>query len=262
MSFSKKSLGQNFLKDKNIIKKTVNLVEVKNKNIIEIGPGKGALTDEILIKGPRSLTLIEKDQTLSKILRIKYSDNKVVKVYHDDILKINLERIIENKSIIFGNLPYNISSQILIKLIKLNNLEKKISDLIFMFQKELGQKIIGRYQSNNYGRLSIISNYKLDFINKFFVSANCFSPKPKVTSMVIHLKPKMKSKFKIADLYLLEKVTSVFFSKKRKMINKSLKSLLNKKQIKNLKNLRLDSRPSDLKPEIYYKITELLNKSG
>ena len=75
------------------------------------------------------------------------------------------------------------------------------------------------------------------------------------------LNPKMKSKFKIADLYLLEKVTSVFFSKKRKMINKSLKSLLNKKQIKNLKNLKLDSRPSDLKPEIYYKITELLNKS-
>ena len=140
MSFSKKSLGQNFLKDKNIIKKTVNLVEVKNKNIIEIGPGKGALTDEILIKGPRSLILIEKDQNLSKILKIKYSDNKVVKVYHDDILKINLEKIINNKSIIFGNLPYNISSQILIKLIKLNNLEKKISDLIFMFQKELGQK--------------------------------------------------------------------------------------------------------------------------
>ena len=143
------------------------MVEIKNQNIIEIGPGKGSLTNEILIKNPRSLILIEKDQNLSKILKIKYSDKKVVKVYNDDILEINLEKIINNKSIIFGNLPYNISSQILIKLIKLNNLEKKISDLIFMFQKELGQKIIGKYQSNNYGRLSIISNYKLDFINKF-----------------------------------------------------------------------------------------------
>ena len=94
-----------------------------------------------------------------------------------------------------------------------------------MFQKELGQKIIGKYKSKNYGRLSIISNYKLDFINKFYVSANCFSPKPKVTSMIIHFKPKIKSKFKITDLSFLEKVTNVFFSQKRKMINKSIKNL-------------------------------------
>ena len=147
-------------------------------------------------------------------------------------------------------------------MIKLNKLEKKISDLVFMFQKELGQKIIGKYKSKNYGRLSIISNYKLDFINKFYVSANCFSPKPKVTSMIIHFKPKIKSKFKITDLSFLEKVTNVFFSQKRKMINKSIKTLISKKQIENFKNLRLDSRPSDLKPEIYYKIAELLNKSG
>ncbi len=262
MCFSKKSLGQNFLKDKNIIKKIINLVEIKNQNIIEIGPGKGALTNEILMKKPRSLLLIEKDQNLSKNLKIRYSDRKIIKVYNDDILEINLEKKINNRSIIFGNLPYNISSQILIKMIKLNKLEKKISDLVFMFQKELGQKIIGKYKSKNYGRLSIISNYKLDFINKFYVSANCFSPKPKVTSMIIHFKPKIKSKFKITDLSFLEKVTNVFFSQKRKMINKSIKTLISKKQIENFKNLRLDSRPSDLKPEIYYKIAELLNKSG
>ena len=80
--------------------------------------------------------------------------------------------------------------------------------------------------------------------------------------MIIHFKPKIKSKFKITDLSFLEKVTNVFFSQKRKMINKSIKTLISKKQIENFKNLRLDSRPSDLKPEIYYKIAELLNKSG
>ena len=261
MIFAKKSLGQNFLIDKNIIKKIVNLAEIKNRNIVEIGPGKGALTEEILLKKPRSLRIVEKDLDLSKRLKLKYLNNKIIDVYNDDILKLNLEKIIKNNSIIFGNLPYNISSQILIKILKINNLKDKLSDIIFMFQKELGQKIIGKYQSSDYGRLSIITNFKLKLINKFFVSANCFTPKPKVTSMVIHSIPKLKSKYRISNLHTLEKVTNIIFSKKRKMINKSIKNLLNDFQIKKIKNLKLNSRPTDLKPEIYYKIAELVEKS-
>ena len=143
MIFAKKSLGQNFLIDKNITKKIVNLVEIKNRNVVEIGPGKGALTEEILLKKPRSLKIVEKDFDLSKRLKLKYLNNKIIDVYNDDILKLNLEKIIKNNSIIFGNLPYNISSQILIKILKINNLKDKLSDIIFMFQKELGQKITG-----------------------------------------------------------------------------------------------------------------------
>mgnify|MGYP006102695197 FL=1 len=115
MKFLKKSLGQNFLVDKNIVQKIINLVEINNKNIVEIGPGEGALTDEILKKKPKSLLIIEKDSNLVKKLKIKYSENKIIKIYNADILKFNIDKIQKNNFIVFGNLPYNISSQILVK---------------------------------------------------------------------------------------------------------------------------------------------------
>ena len=118
MFYSKKSLGQNFLKDQNIIKKILNLKNVQNKDIVEIGPGNGAITDKILNNKPKSLIVIEKDNNLIKKLKEKYKENKLISFYNDDILKINLEKKIKKNSIIFGNLPYNISSQILVKLIK------------------------------------------------------------------------------------------------------------------------------------------------
>ena len=260
MILAKKSLGQNFLIDKNIIKKILNLIKIQNRNIVEIGPGRGALTDEILKKNPASLTLIEKDYNLSKLLKEKYINNKNIKIFNKDILKFDLEKIIQKKTIVFGNLPYNISSQILVKMIKFKKWPPNFSDLIFMFQKELGDKIVGLYKSKNYGRLSIISNFRLLVINKFFVSPNCFKPKPKVNSVVIYFKPK-KNVFPINNITNLEKITNIFFSNKRKMINKSLKKILSKKQINSINHLNLKSRPSDLQPEIYYKITELIEKS-
>ena len=138
MKYAKKSLGQNFLIDKNIIKKIINLVEIKNKNIIEIGPGKGALTEEILKKKPKSLTVIEKDTHLASELRKNYSNLKNTKVINADILKFNIEKIDNDQTIIFGNLPYNISSQILVKILKFKKWPPKFSNLILMFQKELG----------------------------------------------------------------------------------------------------------------------------
>ena len=260
MKLAKKSLGQNFLIDKNIINKILKLSEIKDNHIVEIGPGKGALTEEILKKKPKSLTVIEKDFELSKILKEKYFSNNVIKVYNEDILKFNLERIVKNKSTIFGNLPYNISSQILVQIIKFKKWPPKFCNLVFMFQKELGEKIIGSYHSNNYGRLSILSNLRLKTINKFYISPNCFKPKPKVNSIVIHFKPK-KELFNIKNIAQLEKVTNIFFSNKRKMINKNIKKILNEDQIKKIDNLNIYLRPSEIKPEIYYKITEIFDKN-
>ena len=105
MNYAKKSLGQNFLIDKNIINKIINFLNIKNKNIIEIGPGKGALTDLLLLKKPKSLIIIEKDFKLYKKLKFEYTNNKKVIVYNADILKFKLEKIIKNNSIIFGNYP-------------------------------------------------------------------------------------------------------------------------------------------------------------
>jgi len=256
MKFTKKSLGQNFLTDKNVIRKIINSTKIDGKDIIEIGPGTGALTEEILKREPKSLSLIEKDKHLVDKLKLKYLKNRLVKIYNADVLNFNLEKICKKNTTIFGNLPYNISSQILVKLLRFQWLPN-YNDVIFMFQKELGEKIIGRFPSKKYGRISILTNFKLDIIKSFLVSPNCFFPKPKVNSMVIHFRPKKQKFFKIKKIKNLEKVTSVLFSNKRKMINKNLRKILSDNKINKINNLKTDLRPTDIKPEIYYRITEL-----
>ena len=247
MHLAKKSLGQNFLIDRNIIQKITNLVYIKNKNVIEIGPGKGALTEEILKKKPNSLTLIEKDTNLTKELEKKYFKKKNIKIYNTDILKFDIEKASQNNSIIFGNLPYNISTQILVKILRHMKNSPGFDDIILMFQKEVGDKICGKFGSSDYGRLSIL------------VTKNCFLPKPKVTSILIHFKPK-RDLFKIKKLENLEKITNIMFSNKRKMVNKNIKKILNQNQIKSLNNFKGNLRPAEIRPETYYEITELYEK--
>jgi len=259
MQFAKKSLGQNFLIDKNIIKKIINIIDIGNKNIIEIGSGKGALTNEIIKKNPKSLSIIEKDFYLSKELNLKYKKNKIVKIYNTDVLKLNIEKLCKKNSVIFGNLPYNISSQILVKILKFKKWPPKFTDLILMFQKELGEKILGKFPSANYGRLSILTSYRLKILKKFLVSPSCFLPKPKVTSLVIHFKPQL-STIILKDISNLEKITNIIFSNKRKMINKNIKKVLSKKDILLINNLKLNSRPTEIEPEIFYKIAKLYEK--
>ena len=259
MKYAKKSLGQNFLIDLNIVKKIINLTEIYNKNILEIGPGKGVLTDKILEKNPKSLIIVEKDNILCDNLREKYAGNKKIHIFNKDILKFNIKDKLKKNTIIFGNLPYNISSQILVKIIKLP-LSTSYTGLVLMFQKEMAERILGKYGSPEYGRLSILTNYKLKIVNKFNVSPNCFFPKPKIDSTVLFLAPK-SNKQKIAKLENLEKVTNILFSNKRKMINKNIKKILDNLKINKIKNLDLRARPSELKPEKFYEITELYEES-
>ena len=261
MRYAKKSLGQNFLIDSNIIKKIINLTTIFDKNILEIGPGKGALTDEILKNKPRSLTLIEKDNLLSNELKLKYNNNKRIKIYNKDVLKFNFEKKLEKDTIIFGNLPYNIASQILVNIIKFKKWPPKYSCLIFMFQKEMADRIIGKYGTSKYGRLSILTNYRLSVLNKFKISPNCFFPKPKIDSTVLFLKPNSKIKNKIKNIENLEKITHVFFSKKRKMINKSFSKLFkNSKDLSQKLNIDLSLRPNQLNENDFYKIVEYYEK--
>tara|TARA_B100001564_G_scaffold262709_1_gene224356 strand:- start:156 stop:941 length:786 start_codon:yes stop_codon:yes gene_type:complete len=260
MKYPKKSLGQNFLIDQNVIRKIINLISITNKNILEIGPGRGSLTDFVFKKNPKSLTLIEKDDLLSNSLKLKFNKKSKIKIFNSDILDFNLEKNLIKDTIIFGNLPYNISSQILVKLIK-SDWPPKFSAAILMFQKEMADRIIAKYKSSNYGRLSILTNYRLEIVKKFNISPNCFYPKPKVTSTVIFFKPKKESIYKIKNITNLEKITNVFFSNKRKMINKTIDKIFDRKKNKiNLLNLKFSSRPAELSPEMYYQITELFEK--
>ena len=260
MNRPKKSLGQNFLIDKNIIDKIILSVNPKNKNIIEIGPGTGNLTKEIIKKNPSNLILIEKDKNLCVELKKKFNKEKI-KIFNEDILKLNLENLIKENCVIVGNLPYNIASQILVKFIKFNFWPPKFNRIVFMFQKEVGEKIISN-NKKNYGRLRILSHFRFNIIKSFNVSKNCFFPKPKVESKVIIFKPKINKSYKIQNIKTLEKITHTFFSNKRKMINKAFKSTFkNYVNVSKKLNINLLKRPSELSEDDYYKITELYEKN-
>jgi 16S rRNA (adenine1518-N6/adenine1519-N6)-dimethyltransferase len=129
-----------------------------------------------------------------------------------------------------------------------------------MFQKELGEKIAGKFKTKDYGRISIISSYRLKIIKKFLISPNCFFPKPKINSIILHFKPKDNILFKIKKITNLEKITNLFFSNKRKMINKSLKKIFTDKEIKSIPSLKENLRPTEVDPETYYKITEIFER--
>ena len=261
MIYTKKSLGQNYLTDLNVIKKIINLTEINDKDVLEIGPGKGALTEKILDNNPRSLILVEKDNILSKELKYKYQNNKKVTIYNKDILKFDLEKKLKKDSIVFGNLPYNISSQILVKIIRLKQYPPKYSSLIFMFQKEMAERIIGKFNTSKYGRLSILANYRLKILSKFNVSPNCFFPKPKIDSIVLHFKPNKKIPKKIKNIENLEKITHILFSNKRKMINKGISKLFKNSEILSQKlNINLSLRPDQLSENDFYKIVEYYEK--
>ena len=262
MRHPKKSLGQNFLIDHNIKRKIINSVKVIGKNVLEIGPGKGFLTDEILKSKPKLLILVEKDNFMSKELKNRYRNYGNVRVYNKDILKLNIEKIMKKNTLVFGNLPYNISSQILVKFLKFKKWPPNFSILIFMFQKEMSERIVGKFSSDNYGRLSILTNFRLNIIKKFHVSPNCFLPRPKVDSTVICFEPKKNMSYDIKNISNLEKITNVLFSNKRKMINKSFKKIFKDyDKLRFIKDLDLSKRPSEISPNTYYEITELYERS-
>ena len=252
---AKKSLGQNFLNDKNIIEKIVDSGNISQNDIIfEVGPGTGNLTECILNKNPKKIYAIEKDTNLANILQEKFKDK--VEVINEDILKFNENNIEKKKLIVFGNLPYNISTQILAKWIKINNENLWYKNLILMFQKEVANRIIAEVSSKNYSRLSILSNWKMEIKKLFDISPNCFVPKPKVESTVLLFTPKKKF-FKIKNSSSLETVTKIFFNQRRKMIKNPLRQLFKKPELI-IKKLKLDAnlRPQNLSPRTYFQITK------
>tara|TARA_A100001011_G_C14222965_1_gene805290 strand:+ start:394 stop:1185 length:792 start_codon:yes stop_codon:yes gene_type:complete len=256
----KKSLGQNLLVDKNIIFKILNLVKIKDKNILEIGPGTGNLTKYILEKKPKKLFLVEKDKRLCEVLKSELNNIKNCKIYNEDILKFNLNSIKKNE-IIFGNLPYNISTQILAKFVKFDKFHSQIERIVFMFQKEVADRILAKPCNKDYSRITILVNFKFDIIQNFKVSKECFFPSPKVDSKIIAFKPKSKIKYKIKNIENLEKITQIFFSGKRKMINKPFAKIFkNYKEIARSLNINLNKRPSELSCENFYEITEIYEK--
>ena len=251
---TKKSLGQNFLIDKNIIKSIVNVGDVKKNNVIlEIGPGTGNLTEYILKKNPKKIFVIEKDSNLVNLLNGKFSDK--INILNKDILKFDLNNISKEKIIIFGNLPYNISTKILTQWITTPEKFKCYKKLILMFQKEVADRILAKTNSSNYGRLSIISNWRLNIKKEFNISPQCFFPKPKVDSTLLSFVPK-KEFYYIKNPENLEKITRIFFNQRRKMIKNPLKQIFeNPEKVATNFKLNVNLRPQNLSPLTYFNIT-------
>ena len=250
---AKKSLGQNFLIDSDIISKIVNTVSITDNEILEVGPGTGNLTKEILKNNPSKMYLVEKDNFLAESLK-EIIDERVI-IFNEDILKFDTSSLSKNKIVVFGNLPYNISTEILSTWIV--NLKKNywFSDLILMFQKEVADRIIAQFNTSAYGRLSILANWRLN-INKICdIAPESFSPRPKIQSTLIHFTPK-KNFADIKDPLNLEKITRVFFSHRRKMLKKPFNQIFNgNTDLVNKFNLDLNLRPQNLDFDTYYKLT-------
>jgi 16S rRNA (adenine1518-N6/adenine1519-N6)-dimethyltransferase len=250
---AKKSLGQNFLTDRIVLEKIVNITEIKNKTIMEVGPGTGNLTSFILKKEPKKVFVVEKDNILAENLNNIFKDQ--LTIINDDILNINEHLLFNEKVTVFGNLPYNISTEILSKWIV--NLKENFwfDSLILMFQKEVADRIIAKFNTSTYGRLSILSNWKLNIKKICDIKPESFSPRPKIDSSLLFFSPK-KNFYKIDDPKNLEKITRVFFNHRRKMLKKPFNQLFNGDQ-KVLDKLKIDLnlRPQNLDFDTYYQLT-------
>ena len=251
---TKKSLGQNFLIDREVLDQIVSTCDIANKEILEIGPGTGNLTTYILKKKPKKVYVIEKDDELAVLLKEKFENE--IEVINNDVLKVNEAKISEQKLTVFGNLPYNISTEILSKWIININKIFWFENLVLMFQKEVADRIIALSNSSKYGRLSILTNWKLHVKKIVDIKPQSFSPRPKIDSTLLLFTPK-KNSFELKNAKNLEMITRVFFSQRRKMLKKPFNQIfINSKEVAEKFNIDLNLRPQNLEPEMFFKLTK------
>ena len=255
----KKSLGQNFLVDKNIINKIIHTAKIRSSDVIlEVGPGTGNLTKFIIAQKPKKIYLIEKDENLANELEKQYLDK--INIINKDILKIPYNFYSKKKFLILGNLPYNISTKILSEWCLNKNLI--VSKMILMFQKEVAERILANVDSKDYSRISILPKWKFDIKKITDVKPNSFFPKPKVHSTVLEFLPK-KNFYQIKDPKNLEKITKIFFSQRRKMIKKPINIVFKKFQFNYKKfSIRPSDRPQNIDVNKYLEIVNEYENLG
>ena len=255
----KKSLGQNFLNDTNILNKIVETAEITTKDIVlEIGPGTGNLTKELIKKKPSQIIVVEKDKKLSELLTKKFGKN--IKIINDDILNCYNKLDFDVPIKVFGNLPYYISTKILTSYLKIGNINQSYKSFHFVFQKEVADRIVAKINTNNYGRLSILTSWRMDCNKKFDISPKSFFPVPKVWSSLVVLTPKINYSH-IKKSKNLEHITNIFFNQRRKMIKQPLKQIFkNYLEVSEKLELNLNLRPQNLSVNDYLEICKLYEK--
>ena len=252
--FHKKSLGQHFLQNKELLEKISKIKELKNEYVVEIGPGSGFLTEFLLKEKPKVLTAIEKDLSLKPILnKIKTKNPKNFNLIFNDALTINLSNLTKKKIILVGNLPYNIATTLIINWIKNYKIFKS---LVVMVQKEVAQRLYAKVGTKFYSRTSVLIQANASVEEKFEVKAENFFPRPKVNSSVIEIIPSRRREF---DYESLDKILKISFLHRRKILKNNLKNLSIEVQKKiNESGINLSSRPQNLKPDEYIKLSKIL----
>lgn len=252
---AKKRFGQNFLTDENYLNIIIKQINASNQDdLIEIGPGLGAMTKH-LINQAASITAIEIDKDCIKYLDDNYQ-NQNLKIIEQDALKIDFLDLIKNKQTrIIGNLPYNISTPLIIKLLRISN---NIKDMTFLLQKEVVDRLAAKPNNGQYGRLSIIAQYYCEIEALTEVPPHAFSPVPKVQSQLVKLTPRKIIPNKISDIKLLEKITQVAFNQRRKQLKSAVKLLFTEEELINL-NINPKLRPENLEISDYIKLAQNIN---
>ena len=246
---AKKRFGQNFLNDDYIINQIIGIISPKPDNfLVEIGPGLAALTKPLLNKLPK-LHVIELDRDIINFLKSNFSDNLVI--HEGDALKFDYKFNGEAIRVV-GNLPYNISTPLLFHLALYPN----IIDMHFMLQKEVVDRICASSGNADYGRLSIMLQYKFDCHKMLNVSRECFTPAPKVESAIVRLKPKPREMWEHIDEKKLNHIVTSAFNKRRKTIRNSLNNIIS---LESLEYLGIDStsRAENLSVSEYLKLATL-----
>ena len=252
----KKKFGQNFLTDQEICNQIISLEKIKNENILEIGPGNFALTELIIKNKPKKFFAVEIDK---EIFDIKKNDKIFEYLLNEDALKFDeLEKFNNERFSIISNLPFNISSELLVKWCYFQNNYQCINSMTLMFQKELAERIVAKINTKKYGRISILSNAFFDIKKEIFVEKNKFKPSPKVDAIVLKFTSLKKNRIKKENLNKLENITSLFFNERRKKNMKKIQKLFNEKVIQD-NNLQqyFELRAENIDKDTYYKMTEI-----
>ncbi|WP_166263416.1 16S rRNA (adenine(1518)-N(6)/adenine(1519)-N(6))-dimethyltransferase RsmA [Marinobacter caseinilyticus] len=256
---ARKRFGQNFLHDAGVIERIVRSIHAKpDDTMVEIGPGLGALTEEILLVNP-NLHVVELDRDLIPVLRTKFFNYPGFQIHEGDALKFDFAQLVTDKPLrIVGNLPYNISTPLIFHLLGQSGV---VQDMHFMLQKEVVQRLAAVPGDNNYGRLGIMAQYFCKVQPLFEVGPGAFRPSPRVDSAIVRLVPHRTLPHPAKDLKTLQAVVRTAFNARRKTLRKALGSLISAEQ---LNDLGIDDglRPENLTLANYVTIADALTSAG
>ena len=255
----RKRFGQHFLQDSRVIENIISSINLKKKDhIVEIGPGLGALTQKLLQTNCH-IDAIEVDRDLAKNLNEKFSKYGNFKLHLADALSFKYETntIAERKMRVVGNLPYNISTQLILKLFDIID---SVEDMHFMLQLEVVQRLTASPGDKAWGRLAILSQYHCEVTHLFNVPPNAFKPRPKVQSAVVRLKPLQMKPFEHVDPAALGNATRLAFSQRRKTLRNNLKSVVDVDRLKDIE-INPEARAETLTLRQFIRLAKFIHAS-